>query len=138
MDPATAAVLACDLRRRILHPDVREEGGAYAAHALFDPWRSGLCVWTHADPLGAERPNRIREAVGEGYRPPDADALETARLMAARAHRAPSVGSATDAVGLWAAPPGGGRGLLLVTADDLAELAATGLAGRHAAVVTLD
>jgi hypothetical protein len=84
-DPATAAVLACDLRRRLAHRVVRERDGAYGAYAYFDPFREGICLWTQADPVGPARVQQLLEHVAHRYCAPNEDDLNTARVMAARA-----------------------------------------------------
>ncbi|WP_406090589.1 insulinase family protein [Streptomyces sp. NBC_01013] len=135
--PAVAEVLARDVQRRILHPWVREEGGAYATHAFYDPGRGGLGIWIHADPAGEERLARLRERICERYRPPDRDGLETARLMASRTFTPRPVTGPREVVRRWGPASRGGGGLLSVTADDLEQAVSTWLGPVRPAAATL-
>jgi hypothetical protein len=82
-DPGIAAVLAADLERRIAHPLLREDGGAYGAFAEFDRHRKCIAIGTNADPEGRSRLDQLSVIVASHYQPPGRDDLETARLAAA-------------------------------------------------------
>jgi hypothetical protein len=129
LDTAVAAVLAADLRRRIAHQVLREDDGAYGAHAFFDGRRGGLCLSTYADPVGPSRSGELLGIAQRRYDPPTADDLETARVMAARshAHEPPDTANLADLLErallpLGAAPITAHR-LVTVTADDLLRAA---------------
>ncbi|MEV4017752.1 insulinase family protein [Nonomuraea angiospora] len=144
LDQAVAAVLASDIRRRIAHQILREDAGAYGAHASFDSVRGGLCLSTHADPAGAARTGELLEIIERHYVPPGHDDLETARVMVARspAYRPPA---RTDLAGLlehaWspsaAEPLTAGR-LLAITADELAAAAKRCLAPNLGRAVSIN
>ncbi|MGW4792443.1 insulinase family protein [Nonomuraea sp. NPDC004297] len=129
LDRAVAAVLASDVRRRIAHQVLREDGGAYGAHAFFDGVRGGLCLSTHADPTGTSRTDELLEIIERHYAPPGDDDLETARVMAARTHafgppgRSDLAGLLEHAWSPFAADPLTADRLLAISANELAEAA---------------
>ncbi|MFI6172489.1 hypothetical protein ACIBCN_37315 [Nocardia sp. NPDC051052] len=139
IDAATAAVLGADLRRRYIHPLVREEGGAYTAYAGFDSTRSALVVYTGADPCNATRRRQLQLLPESTYHPPDDDALETARLMVVRRYRLDSSDLPLAVSHALSAPhrPPGATDLATVTAADLEHLAESSLSAQQCESVSL-
>ncbi|WP_218006187.1 hypothetical protein, partial [Nocardia tenerifensis] len=138
VDAATAAVLGADLRRRFIHPLVREEGGAYTAYAGFDATASALVAYTGADPCDATRCRQLGTLPESRYFRPDEDALETARLMVLQRYRLDPKDFPSAVARALAAPhrPPTVAELAAVTAADLAHLAETSLSAQQCASVS--
>lgn len=85
--PDSPALLALSHYLRIahLHREIRENGGAYAANALYDPRRGYFALWSYRDPHIAEtyrRFERSRHDAAESV--PDAERVEQAVLGAVK------------------------------------------------------
>jgi hypothetical protein len=85
---AAVLVLTEHLHHRYMHRHVRENRGAYAVGATFDPFAAIIAVWSQADPEPDRSLSFYHElfhlAAGDPLTPDD---LATAQLMAVRAER---------------------------------------------------